>query len=253
MGAMRRMEKNRSALNRDSKVPLYKQLYLELKRKIVDGAVKSGETFYSEYELIKMYGVSRITVRSALYMLEKEGYIKKSQGSVPIVVDQSKITWNLSDITHDLRNFKDDLITEIRAIDRVEPSKRIMEKLQLNESTDFVYRIDRIRKIREKKMARSISYLIPSLPIDIHNVEFDDHYSITELLRQMGKNPLYCEETIEAMNADKLTCQLLGLPENAAVFFRERITFDENDIPLEYVESYYNSKYIKYYVKNELL
>lgn len=103
------------------------------------------------------------------------------------------------------------------------------------------------------KMARSISYLIPTLPLDINNIDKDWDYSITGLLRKLGKNPLYCEETIEAAIADKETCKLLDLPENSAVFFRKRITYDDNDIPLEYVESFYNSRYTKYYVKNKLL
>ena len=236
-----------------SKVPLYKQLYFELKRKIIDQEFKSGEKFFSEKELIKRYGVSRVTVRTALQMLENEGYIQKRQGSVAVVTGQDQFIWNLDDITHDLQSYREYLVTKVRSIHRVPPTKTIRKNLQLDPFTDFVFCIERIRKIMNIKMARSISYLIPTLPLDINNIDKDWDYSITGLLRKLGKNPLYCEETIEAAIADKETCKLLDLPKNSAVFFRKRITYDDNDIPLEYVESFYNSRYTKYYVKNKLL
>lgn len=66
-----------TVLDKGSKVPLYKQLYYILKSQIVDEIIKDGEEFYSENDLMKLFDVSRITVRSTLQMLESDGYLKK--------------------------------------------------------------------------------------------------------------------------------------------------------------------------------
>ena len=240
-------------LDKTSKVPLYKQLYYILKSQIVDEIIKDGEEFYSENDLMKLFDVSRITVRSTLQLLESDGYLKKSQGNASIVVNRNQFMWNLYEITDDLLKFNDDLTTELKSVSLVKPTDTILENLKLSFDTKTVFRIERIRKVKSYYMARSISYLPASLPIDLNNVGFEKNYSITKLLRRLGENPTYCEETIEAVNADSTTCELLELPENAAVFYRQRTTFDDKDHPLEYVESYYNSKYTKYFVKNKLL
>ncbi|MBO0455835.1 GntR family transcriptional regulator [Enterococcus hulanensis] len=241
-----------TVLDKESKVPLYKQLYYILKSQIVDEVIKDGEEFYSENDLMKLFDVSRITVRSTLQMLESDGYLKKSQGNASIVVNQNQFMWNLYEITGDLMKF-DDLKTELKSISLVKPSDKVLDNLMLPYDTKTVFRIERIRNVKGYKMARSISYLPSSLPIDLNNVGFEKDNSITKLLRNLGENPTYCEETIEAVNADDKTCKLLDLPSNSAVFYRNRVTFNDKDIPLEYVESYYNSKYTKYFVKNKLL
>lgn len=239
-------------LDKKSKVPLYKQLYYILKSQIVDEIIKDGEEFYSENDLMKLFNVSRITVRSTLQLLESDGYLKKSQGNASIVVNQNQFMWNLYEITGDLMKF-DDLKTELKSISIVKPSDKVLDNLMLPYGTKTVFRIERVRNVKEYKMARSISYLPVSLPIDLNNIGFEEDNSITKLLRKLGENPTYCEETIEAVNADDKTCELLDLPPNSAVFYRNRVTFNDKDLPLEYVESYYNSKYTKYFVKNKLL
>ena len=53
-------------------VPLYKQLKRLLEDALNDGTWKPGESLPSEPELAREYGVSRITVRTALNELSKE-------------------------------------------------------------------------------------------------------------------------------------------------------------------------------------
>ena len=112
-----------TVLDKGSKVPLYKQLYYILKSQIVDEIIKDGEEFYSENDLMKLFDVSRITVRSTLQMLESDGYLKKSQGNASIVVNQNQFMWNLYEITGDLMKF-DDLKTELKSISLVKPTLR---------------------------------------------------------------------------------------------------------------------------------
>lgn len=63
-----------------SHVPLYYQLATILREKIVTGLYVMDDKFPTEAELVKNYGVSRITVRQALNILEKEELIRREAG-----------------------------------------------------------------------------------------------------------------------------------------------------------------------------
>ncbi|MGG5314851.1 GntR family transcriptional regulator [Enterococcus sp. AZ072] len=242
----------KAKLDRDSKIPLYKQLYFELKDLIVSKKINAGDTFYSESDLIEAFEVSRITVRSALQLLENEGYLARSQGNSSIVIDKSKFMWDLNDLTDDLRTFDEKLVTKLVCVSIEKPNQSAIDELRLGEEDEFVYRIERVREVDDKKLARTIAYLPYTHKIDVSMFLADPKKSTTNLLRRSGENPTYVEEMLEAQNADEVTCSILELPENAAIFYRIRTTYDEKDKPLEYSESYYNPKYNKYYSTNQL-
>jgi Transcriptional regulators len=61
-------------------VPLYEQLCAAIRAKIVAGEYRHGQQIPSETEMSKAYGVSRITVRSALKHLVDENILVKKHG-----------------------------------------------------------------------------------------------------------------------------------------------------------------------------
>lgn len=64
----------------DPALPLYVRLRNELRTRILEGTLASGERLPSEMALTEAHGVSRITVRQALGDLEAEGLIVRQQG-----------------------------------------------------------------------------------------------------------------------------------------------------------------------------
>ena len=60
-----------------------KYIYIsnELKQKIKDGEYNYGETIPSENGLTQLYDVSRHTIREAISLLAKEGFVRKEKGS----------------------------------------------------------------------------------------------------------------------------------------------------------------------------
>lgn len=59
--------------------PLYQRLLASLREKIVRGEWPVGGHLPTEAELSEQYGVSRITVRHALLLLEQDGFIRKAR------------------------------------------------------------------------------------------------------------------------------------------------------------------------------
>ncbi|GAW64874.1 transcriptional regulator [Ligilactobacillus acidipiscis DSM 15836] len=62
------------------KTPKYLTIKNDLKSQILNGTYSSGDKFYSQAELVKMYDASSITVIRAVQELVKEGYLVRYQG-----------------------------------------------------------------------------------------------------------------------------------------------------------------------------
>src|ERR1700733_9146814 len=60
-------------------LPLYKQLVEELRQHMASGKLAPTDALPSENKLVDQFKVSRVTVRQALAILEKEGLIYRQQ------------------------------------------------------------------------------------------------------------------------------------------------------------------------------
>ena len=79
-----------SELDHASQEPLYLQVIEDIRRDIASGLYRAGEKIPSELELGDIYRVSRITVRNAVKVLEKEGLLVKRQGKGTFVTAEAE-------------------------------------------------------------------------------------------------------------------------------------------------------------------
>ena len=70
-------------------VPLYRKIYLDLKKKIDCRELMPGQKLPYERELCDLYGVKRVTIRKSLEMLAQEGLIVKHMGLGSFVSGES--------------------------------------------------------------------------------------------------------------------------------------------------------------------
>ena len=75
------------SIERDSSVPIYRQLDASLRRLILDGTLAPGQKLPSTRELAQELGVSRITVKSVYEQLVAEGYALARTGAGTFVSD----------------------------------------------------------------------------------------------------------------------------------------------------------------------
>ncbi len=71
-------------------VPLYWQIKEKIKEEVKKGRWKPGERVYTEEEIEKVFGVSRITAVKALNELEREGYVLRKRGKGSIVIPREE-------------------------------------------------------------------------------------------------------------------------------------------------------------------
>jgi len=77
-------------INKNSNLPLYKQIYDTIIDIIEKGEIKPGESFYSEHELSRKLDVSRQTVRKSYAMLEEDGILQKVHGKGTFVAENKE-------------------------------------------------------------------------------------------------------------------------------------------------------------------
>src|SRR5512137_426268 len=94
-----------SDLSRQSKLPLYQQLYDILHGELTRGLWKPGDMLPAESELMQRFGISRITVRQVLDMLVRDGLIYRQQGRGTFVahptIEQTQV--RIVSFTEDMR------------------------------------------------------------------------------------------------------------------------------------------------------
>ncbi|HMR82417.1 MAG TPA: GntR family transcriptional regulator [Niabella sp.] len=77
-------------------LPIYRRLYVDLKKGIDNGKYKTGDLLPSENELCEAYSTTRLTVRQALKELKMRGYITSQHGKGSFVQEPKKALGILS-------------------------------------------------------------------------------------------------------------------------------------------------------------
>lgn len=234
----------------DSKVPLNHQIYLNLKEAIVQKDIKEGEKIPSEAKLVEIFGVSRITVRKAVDELARKGYVKKQQGKGTIVLPM-KQSYNLQQLTsfsHDVKKKGSNAQSKIRVFSEIPANEFIAETLNIN-AGDLVYYLERIRYYGEEIIGLHKAYIRKKDMLDISKGEMKDDTSLYSLFESKGVFLKEATETIEAIMTNQELNEILNFKEDQPVFYRKRLSYDEQDVPIEYVEMYYDAKVTRYEIK----
>ena len=132
-----------NAIDFSSPIPYYLQLIQTLKKKILNGDLKTGDKLPGEFELCETYGVSRTVVRQALRELELEGLVSRKKGKGTFI-SGPKINESL---VQKLTGFFEDMVsrghipyTKVLRHDVIPAKAKIADYLQL-EPSDLVHLI----------------------------------------------------------------------------------------------------------------
>lgn len=213
------------SLDKNSCIPLYKQLSDELKKQIQEGTLKEADKILTEIELSEKYGISRITVRKAIAQLVEEGFLIKQQG-VGTFVAKKKIEKNMQNFmgfteTCELIGMK--ASAKFLGADLVDASISDIEQLKLNEG-DKIIRIRRLRLcdgdpvvIEENHFSTEYSFLLAE----------DLTKSLYRILRKHEITPNNALKTIGIHYATKEEAKLLDSKFNQALILINDIVYDD--------------------------
>ena len=179
-------------------IPKYKKIYDQIVKLILTNEWPVGSNMKSESELIKTFGVSRLTIRNVLNILENEGRIKRSRGRATVILD--KLLKN--PFNSEIKDFSVTLNADYKLLD-VQVVKNNFTKKFKNSSS--LYYIKRLRRLKNNEV-----YLISRayIPIEIvgKNVDkkiFKDKNLLDVLMNDFKINIKKSNQEVSAVNLSK--------------------------------------------------
>lgn len=230
---------------------LYLKIAEELKEEIESYNYKLGDLLPTELELERRFKTSRTTIRNAISILEKEGYVKRKQGKGTVIQD-IKPAQNLNYITSFTETLEARGIrveTGGLTVRKITPSFKVISALNISKN-DEVYLIQRTRIADGIPIAFMNNYIIASV---VPNLE--------KKIEQLKKTGLYqflereynlkLDRAIEKFNvyvSGPLESEILQLTEKIPLFHSIRTTFLDNGKAFEYVISVIRTDKFEYTV-----
>ncbi|MBN9064612.1 MAG: hypothetical protein BGP06_13080 [Rhizobiales bacterium 65-9] len=208
--------------------PHYQRLADDLSRQIASGALKPGDKLPTEAELTERFGLSRITVREALKILQNRGLIERFARRGSFVRRRSeKNLWEMRSID-DLIELGTDTETRIISWGLVDPPG---EMARLFGGDDRLYRLRavRIRRDARTPIYFAQNYLVRRLGEKLR-VEDLAKRTIVDLLRnELSVRLEAATEEIEVGAATAELARHLGIAHGKPVLLQRINLFDEGD------------------------
>ena len=231
-------------------IPLYLQLHRILKEGIEMETYAYGEMLPSEQELEKLYHVSRITVRQAIAELEKEGYIKRKRGKGTTVTYTKRIDESLSEIRSFTSEMQDRGLrpgTSYIDIIKTKADEDIAFHLNVEVDSD-VYRLYRVRTADDEAIVIFETYLTSTYDYPLDKKYYKN--SMYEVFEQVGaKKPRKVQEKYQAILADQAIAKMLDVSVGSPIFKRTRVSYNIDNVAIEYTISYYRGDRYSYSIK----
>jgi GntR family transcriptional regulator len=114
----------------------------------------------------------------------------------------------------------------------------IAQKLQIEEGTTLA-RIERLRLADGEPMSVEVSFLVHQYCPGILGEDYTAHSLRRMLEEQYDIRIASARQTIRAISASQEMAQLLDAPPQAALLYIERISYAENDVPVEFLRLYH--------------
>ncbi|MGI9953057.1 GntR family transcriptional regulator [Moorellaceae bacterium AZ2] len=222
--------------------PAYFQIMQDLQQKILSGALKPDDRVPSEAALAKAYGVSRMTARHALTELVNQGYLYRVHGKGTFV-SRPKIERSYAPLT----GFMDDMrergfipSSKLLSFEQVTPDPELRNKLRLPPNAK-VYRIVRLRYANAEPIVIQISRLPQHLCPGLETEDLENNSLYFVLENRYGIRLFRAQQRLGAALASTEQARLLQVPRRSPLLYVNRLSFMDDDTPVEFVESWYRS------------
>jgi GntR family transcriptional regulator len=209
-------------------------LYLQVKEKILEDIklnYKVNDIIPAEGQLEKTYNVSRITIRKAIEVLEKDNVVIKKQGKGTFV-SEKKVLYDANSIgslTQRLSKQKHLLTTKSISFEIIENEHFVKDLLECSR----LLCIKRVRLLDEVPFALMTNYFdINTVPDIDKKLNLESLYSF--LKEEYNIEFQNAEEIVEAIAANKDDSKKLNIKEGFPLLSLKRLSFDQHNKPIEY-------------------
>ena len=226
------------AINKKSAIPYYEQL-AEFLRRTLRARLAHGDVYAlpSENQLAEQYGLNRATVRHALDVLEREGWIyrEKGRGSFAATRRVEHELTQLVSTTEAIRQRGWSLVTRVIRLKQLPASPHVAQALEL-EPAASVYELRRLRVVNGAPLSVQTAYLPARLCPQFE--ENDLANSLYRLLEtRYGLRLWTGREILRARGATAPEARWLQVKKGTPVMAAERLTYSSTGLAVEYLEA----------------
>jgi len=232
-----------------SKLPLYDQIERNLRDLIINGKLNPGEMMPSEWELVELYGVSRLTVRRALDELVRQNWLERKHGVGTFVRQPTTASISASKLS---------FTEQMRSIGRKPGSRLISQK-----TSPATAKIARLRRIQEAepiieltrvRLADDEPILLETSCLSLERFPSLTSYSWSEdeslykiLSEEYGVNVVGLDHTLKPVLLTETEAHYLQAKSGTPAILSEIVAFTKNNTPVEYVWSVSNGDKSEFY------
>jgi GntR family transcriptional regulator len=236
----------------DGYLPRYYQLANILRERIVKGELAARKPIPSERQLEKDYSVSRTTIREAIDLLIRQGFLYREHGRGTFVSPQ-KLQKGISELTSFTEDMKRRGIKpgqKILEIGYVEPPEDVRGHLELPRESRKILRIERLRLGGGVPMGLQTSYYALPEGQTITRQELEEYGSTYRILQEkFHLIPTEADETLEVALASPREALLLQIKPRSPLLLSERTTYSQDRRVIEFVRILYRGDRYRYFAK----
>ena len=227
--------------------PLYHQVYLVLRDKILSGVYPFDSLLPSEQETSDTFGVSRITAKRALNELADDKFVVRERGRGTRVVYRAvtpPVQANVEGLLENLLAMGLKTKVELLAFDYIGADAEVSRVLQCDGGCT-VQRAVRVRRLEDEPFSYLTTYVPEDIGRSYSRADLATQPLLT-LLERSGNVVSRAEQMITATLADAEVSAALDLELGTPLLSIHRVVFDQNERPIEFITALYRPDRYQY-------
>lgn len=235
-----------NSIDPTSMIPLYNQVANVITEEIDMGNIAAGEKLPSELLLMKVFNVSRVTIRGAILELVSDGLLIRSQGKGTFVAPKKKLQSanDTTGLTESCRRLGKELHSQVLSAGYSYATKAECDFLKIDESEQII-EVVRLRFIDRRPTVIETSHFLKKYDFLLHeNLEG----SIFECFNKHGISVHTSQRTLEISTATAYEAELLETKRNSSLLLFRDFQSGGFDTPLFVAKQLYNTQDMVFYL-----
>ena len=234
-----------------SKLPLYDRIERNLRDLIINGKLNSGEMMPSEWELVELYGVSRLTVRRALDELVRQNWLERKHGVGTFVRQPTTASIAASKLsfTEQMRSIGRKPSSRLISQGIIPATAKIARYLRIREGEPII-EITRVRLADNEPILLETCYLSSERFPTLASHTWSENESLYKILSdEYGVNVIGMDHTLKPVLLTETEAHYLQANAGTPAILSEIVSFTKNGSPVEYVWSVSNGDKSEFYFR----
>ena len=224
------------AIDRMQAVPLYHQIFLQLREDITSGERAFGSRMPTEQALSAQFGVSRITARRALDELADNQFVERKRRVGTTVTFKSPVKpfqGNIDQALESLLTFGRATKVKLLEFDHVPARAPIDEALELPPGSQ-VLRVVRVRWLDDHPVGHFVSFIPERVGVQMTRAKLRSTPMLT-LIEKAGVHIGAARQTISATLADASLSAVLQVDIGSPILRVSRTVLDVEGRPVQHI------------------